>query len=166
MFSRNITPWHQTILMAREEARETGSRKVEAEHILLALSRQQGTDAQQVLESAGLDHDAILEAMEKEFEQSLEAVGVSLPDAGFTHATGPAKKYDPKFGQSGKLALKRAYDLEEKRLAPPLEPIHLLVGVLQAEAGTVPRILAASDADTTALTREAEEVLSKARESA
>ncbi len=165
MLSRNVTPFHTTIMTAREEACAGGSRKIEAEHLLLALSRQDGTDAKDILESAGLDHEAILQAIESESEQSLKAVGVTLGDKGLLKASG-ARDYNPRFGQSAKLALARAADLEAKRIAPPLEPIHLLVGILHAKAGTVPRIIAVSGVDADALTSKAEEALTQRRECA
>ena len=165
MLSRNVTPWHTTIMLAMEEARATGSRKVEAEHILLALSRQEGTDAREILKSSGLDHAAILDAIEAEFEQSLNAVGVSLEDKDLAPAV-VATGFKPRFGQSSKLALSRAADLEARRVAPPLEPIHLLLGVLYTKAGTVPRILEVSGVDTAELVSQAEAALSESRKSA
>jgi D-alanyl-D-alanine carboxypeptidase len=152
-------------MLAKEEARATGSRKVEAEHILLTLARQEGTDAREILESAGLDHAAILDAIEREFEQSLLAVGVSLEVKNLMSETA-ATDFQPRFGQSAKLALQRAADLEAGRFAPPVEPIHLLLGVMYARAGTVPRILAISGVDTADLISQAEQALVEVRKSA
>jgi D-alanyl-D-alanine carboxypeptidase len=165
LFSKNIKPFHTTIMLARDEAMATGSRTVEAEHILLALSRQVGTDAQEILESAGLDHAAILDAIEREFEQSLSAVGVSPGVSDLAPRTIKAD-LKPRFGQSAKMALARACDLVPKRVSPPLEPIHLLLGVLYAKAGTVPRILAISGVDVDELTGKAESALSELRKTA
>ena len=165
MRSKNISEFHTTVMLAKDEARAGGSRKVEAEHVLLALSRQDGTDAREILESVGLDHAAILEAIERESEQSLRAVGVTLGDKDLVKATG-ARDFEPRFGQSAKLALRRGADLEARRVAPPLEPIHLLLGVLYAKAGTVPRILAISGVDAGDLTGKAEKALSQRRQCA
>lgn len=162
MLSKNITPFHTTIRLAKEEARATGSRKVEAEHILLALAQQKGTDAQEILESAGLDHATILDTIEREFEQSLQAVGVSIEGKNFMSET-VTTDFQPRFAQSAKLALQRAADLEARRVAPPLGPIHLLLGVLYARAGTVPRILAISRVDPADLTSQAEKTLAEGR---
>ena len=158
MLSKNVTPFHTSIMLARDEARQAGSRKIEAEHLLLALSRQKGTDASAILKDAGLDHEAILEAIESESEQSLKAVGVSLGDRGLVKASS-ARDYNPRFGQSAKLAVARAADLEAKRIAPPLEPIHLLIGILHAKAGTVPRVLEVSGVDTDDLISKAESAM-------
>lgn len=168
MRSKNITPFHTAVILAKEEARATGSRKVEAEHILLALARQEGTDAREVLESAGLDHEAILDAIEREFEQSLLAVGVSLEDKNLMSATGTTD-FQPRLARSAKLAVQRALQLcqalNPKRFPPPIEPIHMLLGVLDAQAGTVPRILVISGIDPADLTSQAEKALSEGRES-
>ena len=80
MLSKHATPFHSVVLSARSEARATGSHTIEAEHILLALANQEGTDAREILESIGLNHDSIRAALEREFEESLRAVGVSLED--------------------------------------------------------------------------------------
>jgi D-alanyl-D-alanine carboxypeptidase len=165
LFNKNVKPFHTTIMLAKDEARDTGSRTIEAEHILLALSRQEGTDAQEILESAGLDHAAILDAIEREFEQSLSAVGVS-PDVSDLAPRTIKTDLRPRFGQSAKLVLTRACDLVPKRVTPPLEPIHLLLGVLYAKAGTAPRILTVSGVDVAELTSRAESALSALRKSA
>jgi ATP-dependent Clp protease ATP-binding subunit ClpA len=162
MLSKHATPFHSVVLSARNEARATGSRTIEAEHILLALASQEGTDAWKILESTGLDHAAILAALEREFEESLRAVGVLLEDSAPVSETwSPDTR--PRFARSAKLALERAVALEPKRIAPHLEPIHLLLGVLYAKAGTVPRILTMAGADTADLTKRAESALSASR---
>src|SRR5436305_13671846 len=87
---------------ARDEARTAGSPTLEAERILLAISSEHGTAAQQVLASAGLDHEAIGEALEAEFADSLIGVGVSLRAFDLRHpANDPART--PRRSQSAKL---------------------------------------------------------------
>jgi len=162
MLSKHATPFHSVVLSARTEARVTGSRTIEAEHILLALASQEGTDAREILESTGLDHAAIRAAFEREFEESLRAVGVSLEDSSPVSETWDPD-FRPRFARSAKLALERAAALESKRFAPHLEPIHLLLGVLYARAGTVPRILAIAGVDAADLTKRAESALSASR---
>jgi ATP-dependent Clp protease ATP-binding subunit ClpA len=162
MHNKHATPFHSVVLSARDEARATGSRAIEAEHLLLALASQEGTDAREILESAGLDHAAICAALERQFEESLRAVGVLLEDSAPVSETwSPDVK--PRFARSAKLALERAVALEPKRIAPHLEPIHLLLGVLYARAGTVPRILAIAGIDTADITKRAESALSASR---
>src|SRR6478609_5594872 len=55
------------------EARELGSPTVEAEHLLLALTRSDNAAAA-ALRAKGLDHDAVAEALAAETERSLAAV--------------------------------------------------------------------------------------------
>jgi ATP-dependent Clp protease ATP-binding subunit ClpA len=162
---KDTKPWHETIMLAREEAVDAGSRTVESEHILLALSSQRGTAARDILAKAGLDHDALEKAFEDEYELSLGEAGVKLE--------GPAaitrrfvKGPEPRFGQSAKLALQRAAVLGSRRIAPPLEPLHLLVGVLSAKAGTVPRALETAGVNTQELLDKAESALSNPRRNA
>ncbi|GAA5068197.1 D-alanyl-D-alanine carboxypeptidase [Thermocatellispora tengchongensis] len=123
---------------AVEEARQEGAAAVEAQHLLLAVAAGQDPATRRVLASAGLDEQAIRAALEREFEHSLSAAGVSL--SGF-RLPRPSPALDrPKLGASAKLALERGFaSVSRKR---DLRPAHLLLGVLLAEAGTVPRALA------------------------
>jgi len=163
MLKTHATPFHHVIQSARTEARETGSRTIEAEHILLALAGQEGT-AREILESTGLDHEAIRAAIEREYAESLLAVGISLEGSSLVSENwNPEAR--PRFARSAKLALERAAALEQKRVAPRLEPIHLLLGVLYARAGTVPRILQIAGVDSDELTSQAEKALSEGRQS-
>jgi ATP-dependent Clp protease ATP-binding subunit ClpA len=66
------------IQQAGHEARKDGSATTEAQHLLLAIAAEQEPTTQQVLTSVGLDHRAIREALDREFEHSLSAAGVSL----------------------------------------------------------------------------------------
>jgi ATP-dependent Clp protease ATP-binding subunit ClpA len=162
MLKTKATPFHHVIMSARDEARESGSRTIEAEHILLALARQEGT-AREILESTGLDHDAIRAAIEREFEASLLAVGISLEGSSIVSET-RRPEGRPRFAQSARLAVERAATVVgQKRVAPHLEPLHLLLGVLYAGAGTVPRILATAGVDSADLTGRAEDALSASR---
>jgi ATP-dependent Clp protease ATP-binding subunit ClpA len=162
MVRKRITPLHSIILSAKEEACAEGSRTIEAEHILLALSSQKGSKAQEILESSGLDHEAIRDALNCEFEKSLLAVGIQLEDSEFTSRS-RNPDFQPRFAQSAKLAVHRAAALESKRIAPHLEPIHLLFGVLDAKDGTVPRILEIVGVDLGELRKRVEEALSLIR---
>jgi ATP-dependent Clp protease ATP-binding subunit ClpA len=161
MLKTRATPFHHVIMSARYEARAAGSRTIEAEHILLALASQEG-DAREILESTGLDHDAIRAAIEREFESSLLAVGISLESSSIVSET-RRPEGRPRFAQSAKLAVERAAVLTQMRVAPHLEPLHLLLGVLYAKAGTVPRVLATTGVDAADLTRRAEYALSASR---
>ncbi|HXP21284.1 MAG TPA: Clp protease N-terminal domain-containing protein, partial [Streptosporangiaceae bacterium] len=63
------------VRQAEEEAAEAGSPVVEAEHLLLAMTGEHGSEARDVLASAGLDRDGIRAALDREFRQSLAAAG-------------------------------------------------------------------------------------------
>jgi ATP-dependent Clp protease ATP-binding subunit ClpA len=145
---------------ARDEARTAGSPTLEAEHILLALSAEPGTAAYEVLASAGLDHDAIREALDAEFADSLTGVGVSLSAFDLRQpATDPART--PRWSQSAKLVFQRAANAVARRRDRRLEAAHLLVGVLDARVGTVPRALALAGVDRDGLTGRAEAALAQ-----
>lgn len=145
---------------AREEARTAGSPTLEAEHILLAISAAPGTAAQRVLASAGLDHDAIREALDREFADSLMGVGVSLSAFDLRHpANDPART--PRWGQSAKLVFQRAAKVLAARRDRRLGATHLLLGVLRARIGTVPRALALVGVDQDGLVSRAEAALAE-----
>lgn len=140
---------------ARDEAKATGSPSVEAEHVLLAIAAHKGTEAQRILGAAGLDRAAILEALDREFEESLAGAGVSL--SAFSLPTA-SRRHDavPRWGTSFKLALHRA-----PRSAPGgrLDATRLLVGILRAQVGTVPRALSLAGVDRAGLVARTEQAL-------
>ena len=143
---------------AQEEARALGSTTVEAEHLLLALASVDAGPTGRVLADAGLDRDGIAAALEREAERSLACVGVVLGDYRSSVAHAPIRR-SPRLATSAKRALERAVraalDREHRRVTGP----HLLVGILAAQVGTVPRALAAADVDRVALLTRAERLL-------
>lgn len=137
---------------AGHEATLDGSSTVEAQHVLLAIAAEPATAAGRVLTSIGLDRRTIRDALDREHAHSLDAAGVSL--AGFDL---PPRAEDPprgdprratRLGASVRVALERG--LAGVRRNP--RPAHLLLGILQAQVGTVPRALALSGIDQTELT--------------
>jgi ATP-dependent Clp protease ATP-binding subunit ClpA len=133
---------------AGHEARDSGSSTVEAQHLLLAIAAVEEPTTHQMLASAGLTYPSLRAALDREFEQSLAAAGVSLAALG-----GPAARSapvsSPDIGASVKLALDRGFrGVARKR---DLRPAHLLLGILLAEVGTVPRALALAGVDRPAL---------------
>jgi ATP-dependent Clp protease ATP-binding subunit ClpA len=131
MFERFSHEAREAVRTAEAEARELGSPTIEAEHLLLALA-----DRVASLAAVGLDHDGVLAALEAERDRSLAAVGVSA--SGFEPSLLPGK---PKFATSAKsaleLALREALGRGDNRITAG----HVLLGVLRAQAGTVPRAL-------------------------
>jgi D-alanyl-D-alanine carboxypeptidase len=147
---------HTIIEQAGDQASEDGSATIEAQHLLLAVAAQQGTTAQQVLTSVGLDQQAIRKALDREFEHSLRAAGVSgaafdLPQP----SSHPARS--ARIGASAKLALERGVAAAARK--QDLQPAHLLLGILQARVGTVPRALAQAGIDQADLTARVRQVL-------
>ncbi len=157
MASTDTTQHPRAILQrARDEARAAGSPTVEAEHLLLAIGAQKGSRARRVLEEAGLDQGGIRAALDRERELSLLAAGVS--PAGFALPSPTAlPERVPRWGESTKLALRRA---PKTPLGGHMETTHLLLGVLRAQVGTVPRALAFAGVDRTELAARTEEALS------
>src|SRR3954453_17021000 len=147
MLERFTRDARAAVARAQDEARGLGSPTVEAEHLLLALARDSGDPAGRVLVRRGLDHGRVREALALEVERSLAAVGVSA-------AIDPDPREDEgdrRFGASAKRALERAVKAAVRRGDRRLVSGHLLLGVLAAEVGTVPRALAAAGVDRTAL---------------
>ena len=146
------------VRQAEKEAEEAGSPALEAEHLLLAMTGEHGTEARDVLASAGLDRDGIRAALDREFRQSLAAAGITLPAGGL-----PAASRDPRrrvrWATSAKLVLERVADLGERQVRPG----HLLLAVLGARAGTVPRALALAGVDQGDLTARARQALDRSQ---
>ena len=81
MFERFTRDARALVAAAEAEARELGSPTVEAEHLLLALTRQEPTTAAgAALAEVGLDHGRLSDALQDERERSLLAVGISISD--------------------------------------------------------------------------------------
>jgi ATP-dependent Clp protease ATP-binding subunit ClpA len=148
------------VRQAEKEAAQDGSPLIGAEHLLLAMTGEHGIEARDVLASAGLDRDTIREALDREFRQSLAAAGVTLPAGGL-----PAASRDParraRMAASGKLVLERALKAAAGR--GQIRPGHLLLGVLAAQAGTVPRALALAGVDQGGLAARIRQALEQAQ---
>jgi ATP-dependent Clp protease ATP-binding subunit ClpA len=135
----------QTILDqgAREAAKE-GSATVEAQYLLLAIAADQERTTHQLLASVGLDYAAIRAALDREFEQSLSAAGVSRAAFDLPQPSN-APERSPQPGASVKLVLERG--LASTVHKGDLQPACLLLGIVQARLGTVPRTLELAGVD-------------------
>jgi len=129
-------------------ARELGDSSVEAEHLLVAIARRDDAAAR-VLHAAGLDEDAIVAALVAETERSLAAVGVSADSLTFSPFV-----ETPRFGRSAKWALELALRIALERGDRRIGTGHVLLAILRAERGTVPRTLAIAGVDREALATE------------
>ena len=145
---RFVTDSRRVLADARQVASALGSPTLEAEHLLLAVTRRPATTAQ-VLAEAGLDEDRTRQALEDEFEGSLAAVGVSLGQ--FDLEATADRSRAPRWGTSAKLALRRSATIAQARDDRSVTPGHILIGVLRAPVGTVPRALERAGIDRVAL---------------
>jgi ATP-dependent Clp protease ATP-binding subunit ClpA len=161
MFERFTRSARDVVAAAEAEARALGSPTVDAEHLLLALAGPQGAALRSVLAGAGLDRQGVLDALETERERSLTAVGVSARD--FDLPAAPRTGARPRWGASAKLALERSLRAALDRGDRRIEPGHILLGLLRAEAGTVPRALAAAGIDRDELADAVAHELARAR---
>jgi ATP-dependent Clp protease ATP-binding subunit ClpA len=148
MIHRFVPDSRRITARAHEIAGELGAPAVEAEHVLLAVAEEPASPAGQVLAEAGLDVDGLQQALEAETIQSLAAVGVAL-DAFDLPPAEPEAAVD--WATSAKLALRRAMEAAVARGDKRIEPPHLVLGVLQATTGKVPRALRCAGVDRTEL---------------
>ncbi|HUA70176.1 MAG TPA: Clp protease N-terminal domain-containing protein [Solirubrobacteraceae bacterium] len=142
-FERFTRDARAAVVAAREEARTTGRHTVESEHLLLALAARP---------EFGLDRDQLADALALEEQRSLAAVGVDAAELE-PRAAGRSR-HEPRFATSSKLALQRAVATAAKRGDRRLTAGHVLLGVLAAEHGRVPRALRIAEVDVDRLRRE------------
>ena len=159
MFERFRKDSRAIVLDAMKEARVRADARIEAEHLLLALARRSAWDAGRVLAEAGIDHDGLRAALDDEVRHTLEAVGVGSGATWIPDSTLPVAG-QPRWGESAKMALRRATIAAKDRGDRQLTPTHILIGVLRAREGTVPRALAAAGVDPAELAAHAEATLS------
>jgi D-alanyl-D-alanine carboxypeptidase len=150
------------VALARTEARNLGSSRIEAEHLLLALTSQPQLSAGRLLNAEGLDPARIREALDLEFARSLGAVGISLHGFSLSDARLSVLGGLP-LAQSARLAWQRAIKARTGRGRDRrFDSLHLLIGILSAEGGTVARALALIEVDRAALVARARAGLERA----
>jgi ATP-dependent Clp protease ATP-binding subunit ClpA len=138
---------HTIVEQAGHEAHKDGSATIEAQHLLLAIAAERETTTRQVLTSVGLDHRAIRDALDRELEHSLSAAGVSRAAFDLPRPSNAPQR--SRLGASAKLVFERGFaSVARKR---DLQPAHLLLGILRAQVGTVPRALALAGIDQAGL---------------
>jgi D-alanyl-D-alanine carboxypeptidase len=146
---------NRVLVGAEAEARTEGSTVIEAHHLLLAITQ----DGSSVLASAGLDYTVVRAALDREFARSLAAAGVSV-DGGVPQAT-PSLEGSPQLGATAKAALERGFAAAQRKR--DCRPGHVLLGILLAPVGTVPRALELAGADQTALAEDVRREIAGAR---
>jgi ATP-dependent Clp protease ATP-binding subunit ClpA len=142
VFERFTRDARDVVKRSHEEAARLRSPTVDAEHLLLALAAPGSGPPATVLADAGLDREGLLAAFDAELQGTLEAIG--LPATRLLEQAPPSGGRSPRWGQSAKLALERSVKAAAARRDRRLLPEHILLGVLRAEVGTVPRALQAS----------------------
>lgn len=132
----------------RELASELNSRTVEAEHLLVVLA-DPCAETGKVLQEAGLNRSRIVAALREENRLSLAVAGVEP----LTKEQASASRHTrtPQWGASAKAALVRGHHISKESGRVRETTTDLLLGVLEAELGTVPRALAIAGTDRTEL---------------
>jgi D-alanyl-D-alanine carboxypeptidase len=145
------------------EAKQDAAKFIEAEHMLLTLATDEESDACRLLIESGLTYHELISALREERRRTLAFAGVEPLDERRTAATELERPLT--LGTSAKVAMKRAMlasrDLRSHR--PHIHSTGLLVGILQAELGTVPRTLAIAGVDRAELMARTMTPMSKAR---
>jgi ATP-dependent Clp protease ATP-binding subunit ClpC len=148
MFERFAADARRVAMEANSVAAGLGSPTVEAEHLLVSLAS--GDDpAGHALREAGLEPEEVREAIRRDFERVLGRVGI---DAGGVDLTANCRRTKPGWGASAKHGLERALREAKRRGDRHIGPEHILLGLLRARHGAVPRILAAEGIDPDELT--------------
>jgi ATP-dependent Clp protease ATP-binding subunit ClpA len=146
-----LTPSARTVLAdAQREAESLGASTIEAEHVVLAITARAGSPASATLESAGLDHGRLVELLHEERRRSLLTAGLDA-DGEATSPQAPRRHRSLRLATSAKSLLERAVREAGRHRTRTIDEAQLLVAGLQAEVGTVPRLIALSGVDRDAL---------------
>lgn len=140
----------QVMLQFEVEAKRDGAKSIEAEHMLLALATRPDSDAAKLLKEFGLDHKRLDSALLEERRRTLAFAGMNAPDRKLVEATELDSPLS--LGTSAKAAVRRALiGARHDRRRVPLRSTDLLAGILEAELGTVPRVIAIAGVDRAVL---------------
>ena len=139
MFERFVRDAHYAALEATSVAAGLGSSSVEAEHLLISIASGK-SKAAHALREVGLEPQEIRDARAARLRARALAVGV---DASGVHVPANCRRTKPRWGASAKQSLERARAEAKRRGDRKIGCEHILRGLLAAEHGTVPRILAA-----------------------
>lgn len=123
---------------AAAAAAARGAPAVEAEHLLLAMAAGRFGRATQALQDLGLSPATTGAALDREQTAALALVGVDVMGL-----PGPRPVPDPRrlrWGQSARLAAERSTREEH-----PDPRLRMLLAIVHAQAGVVPRLLAELD---------------------
>lgn len=160
MFERFDTRSRAVVMHAREEAMALSATKLEAEHLMLGVSRDTRSGVGRVLAEEGLDHDGLVRALDAELARSLESVGVASSTIALAEQPLPMTG-QPRWGASSKQAFRGALSAAKARGDRSILPAHIVLGILAAREGTVPRALEAAGVDRSALSARVEASLGR-----
>jgi ATP-dependent Clp protease ATP-binding subunit ClpA len=149
-----FVPRETALVVVRQfvtEAKKDAAKFVEAEHMLLTLATNKENDACRVLDESGLTYEQLMAALHEERRRTLAFAGIEPLDERQTAATELDRPLT--LGTSSKVAIKRALIASRQggHRRPCIRSTELLLGILQAELGTVPRTLAVAGVDRAAL---------------
>ncbi len=144
-FARNA---RHVALEANSVAAGLGSPSVEAEHLLVTLAGTQHR-AGSALRDVGLEPEELHAAIQRDFERVLREVGI---DASGVDVSSKCRRTKLRWGTSAKRGLERALEEAKRRGDRRIGCEHILLGLLRADHGTVPRLLAAEGIDRDELT--------------
>ena len=145
MFERFSSEAKGAVLRALETARRLGAEQVEPEHMLLGLAEGRTDPAARALAEAGLDSPQIERAIEEDLVAALDVVGVPASVVASTPVYPGAKH--PGIGVAAREALERAVQAAARRGERRLGTEHLLLGLLDAAAPSLRRVLARLDVE-------------------
>ena len=148
MFERFVADARRVALEANSVAAGLGSPSVEAEHLLVSIAASPNP-AGHALRDVGLDSAELRDAIQRDFERVLGRVGI---DASGLDLSANCRRTKPRWGASAKQGLERAVKEAMLRGDRRIDCEHILLGLLRAEHGTVPRLLAAEGIDRDELT--------------
>jgi ATP-dependent Clp protease ATP-binding subunit ClpA len=148
MFERFVRDAKYAALEATSVAAGLGSGTIEAEHLLISISSGK-SKAAYALRDVGLEPQELRDAIQRDFERSLAKVGI---DVSGVDIPANCRRTKPRWGTSAKQGMERAVVEAKRRGDKKIGCEHLLRGLLAAEHGTVPRVLAAEGIDRDELT--------------
>ncbi|QNE37404.1 Clp protease N-terminal domain-containing protein [Leifsonia shinshuensis] len=137
------------VIASVTEAQRRNATLVEAEHLLLALSRDGSGAVRDVLASAGLDPVGLEAALLAEREASLRVAGVTPPPEERLAASPRVAR--PRWGASAKEALTRAHRVASAHRRQRSGEADLVTAIFGLELGTVPRALTLAGVDRPAV---------------
>jgi ATP-dependent Clp protease ATP-binding subunit ClpA len=148
MFERFAHEARRVAVEANSVAAGLGAPSIEAEHLLISIAS--GNDpAGHALRDVGLDAHEVREAIQRDFARVLGRVGI---DASGVTPSANCRRTKPRWGASATQGLVRAYEEAKRRGERTIRSEHILLGLLRAEHGAVPRILNAEGIDREVLT--------------